>query len=763
MLKKSVFALMMALLIIVSSFGGVAFAGKDNGGYWYSAMFFGKGAYDLGTGNTGNVTIEFDFMPTNCMQNFGIGYADNTTLIDDWSKMAMIITNSYEGETNYFVVRNAKSYVSLQKVYITNGRSYHFKLVTDTAAKKYNVYVTPDGETEIALALNCDYRTGAPAMANVGRLSFTSDFAGAYVISNHTPAAEDKNKTVDTKLKDKEYKGFYTVGKSGDADFLTTDYSTDAECIQAALDAIPSGSRLIINNGIYNITEPVFEAGKDIDLAGSGEVMFNIDIPYSECIGFSGNLIGYNRYLAADTLKGTYAITLDTAADIRAGDLIRIINNKRWAPDDTELKNMLTGEMYMVDTVSGSTVTITEPLMRDYLVSDRAVAMVYRPVKVSVENIQFIQNESASTVDKDTLILYACAESSVKNCKFENAGEASVQIKKCYDMVISDCTIRDSNKAGNGYGVSIADGSAGIRVLGNYIENCRHCIMSGTASMNSGLNRGIVISDNIIIGSKIKDANVIDAHQTTIDYTVTNNIIYPYSDSTRQYAAFYNACQSSVFSNNYVYGGSGVHQRGSVPGGVHVISNNRVDGGALYLGVRPVLGEAITITGNDARNSQNWGILVEVQSFKQYNITGNTIYNCVKEGIKVRLPAIAADASSAVIADNNISKIGETGISISRESIEDTFDCTVNGNVIQNANQKNGGYYGIVLVDINGAVISDNRINNTLGTTAKGIGELQKFAGSDWNYIHHNSIRGTDDAINLMGANSIDADNITTN
>lgn len=558
--------------------------------------------------------------------------------------------------------------------------------------------------------------------------------------------------------------GCYVIAKTGDADYLASAYADDTACIQTALNEVPSGSKIFIRSGVYNITRVIYQSGKDLEITGVGDVIFKCITNQPETIAFSGTNVGSTRMLTQNANQGTYDIKLDNGGSIRAGDLIKINNTDKWAPNDPNYKNQLTGEMYMVKSVSGNTVTITQPLMRNYLTSAGSKAVVFRPIKLRIDNIKFIQGiEGGSTGKKDGLTFEICKESSLINCTFEDFGRVSVKISKCFDMQVSGCTIRNCNMAGNGYGVCINDASAGIRIVNNYIENCRHCITSGANASDSGLNRGIVISDNIIIGSKIKDANVIDSHQATIDYNITNNVIYCYSDDTTQYAAFYDGTQQSTFSNNQVYGGVGVRQRGIVPGGIHVISNNRVTGGSLFRGTNACASESLIITGNDVRNSPNEGILAIDKAFKQYIISDNTVYNCAGDGIRLSLSFLAVDDAEAVISNNNISKVGGNGINVIRESSDDILDCVITGNIIKDAGQSGGSYFGIKLQDIFGAMVTNNVINNRNGLLAAGIGEAQLLSDCNWNCINSNIITGAGSAVKLLGNKSIDKDNISPN
>jgi len=745
--KKLSIVLVVILIMVQLTMGGVFATGGTTNEEWFSKSVFSESVHDLGEDNTGIVNITFDFVPLDKMQDSNIGYADSSTVIDEYSKMSMIIAYNIQGTDVNFVVRNGSIYQCAQVVNVINNKLYHFRIAANLSANTYSVYVTPDGESEKAIAVNYAFRTGAPAMDDVGQLSIQSAVNSAFKINHHY------------------INRYFTIAKSGEADYLASAYANDAACIQAALNEVPSGSKIIIRSGTYNITSVLSQSGKDLDITGAGDVVFNFITSVEGSMSFSGSVAGAARMLTQNASKGTYQIVLDSGANIIAGDLIKLNNTVKWAPDDPNYSNQLTGEMYMIKSVSGNTVTITQPLMRDYLTSVSSKAVVYRPIRIRIDNIKFIQGiESGSTDRKDGLTFDMCKESALINCKIENFGRVSLKICKCFDMLVSGCTIRNANMLGNGYGVDFLDASTGIRIVDNYIENCRHCITSGALANDSGLNRGIVISDNIIIGSNITDANVIDSHQCSIDYTITNNIIYCYSDGTNQYAAFYDGTQQSTFSNNQVYGGVGVRQRGVVPGGIHIISNNRVVGGSLFRGVNANVGESIIITGNDVRNSLNVGISVTAEAFKQYTITDNTIYNCAGDGIDLLFPSAAVNPANAVISNNNILKVNGNGIYVKRSSSSDVLNCVITGNVIQDANQGNGGYNGIKLEDIYGAMVSDNVINNYNGVMTVGIGETQLMTGcSNWNCVHDNIIKGATTAVNLIGSNSINRNNVYPN
>lgn len=152
---------------------------------WISKAAFADSIHDLGENNTGIVTMTFDFIPVDKTQDLTIGYADNSTLINGWSKMSMIISNEIGLDDVYFTARNGGNYEHVNQIPILNGKLYCFRIIADLTAKTYSVYVTPKGGTESVLADNYAFRTNAPLMDDVGQLSFGSAFDGGFAMNNH--------------------------------------------------------------------------------------------------------------------------------------------------------------------------------------------------------------------------------------------------------------------------------------------------------------------------------------------------------------------------------------------------------------------------------------------------------------------------------------------------------------------------------------------------------------------------------------------------
>jgi uncharacterized membrane protein len=533
-----------------------------------------------------------------------------------------------------------------------------------------------------------------------------------------------------------------TVGKSGSVNYLTSNYNTDDACIQAALNAAKSGDTVTIREGDYYISRQIKELNKNLNIIGVGEVTFNLHTGSSPGLCFAGSKIT-TQSLSRSAQTGSSQVILSDASQVRQNDLIQIWKNVQWCPLD--YPDQTTGELYMVKSVSGNTVTLNEPLLRAYNPSETVQVEIYRPIEVHIQNIR-VQNVGATGVYEGMELRY-CKDSSVTDCWFKDNGQASLRINTCFNVDVKNNEIYNSIHAGNGYGVSVANAAAFVNIENNHIENCRHTIMSGTGDFKA-LNRNVIISNNTCVGSSIADANVIDAHPMTIDYTVTGNIVYPKPG----FYAFYDGTLESVFSDNHVYGGGGVKRRGSVDDGKHIIKDNYVKGGTLYQSAGNGVGDTLLITGNSNENGV-YGVSLYNEDYRKVTIDGNKFNSLSDNGILLAMQPTTSDTMDVIISNNIFSNIQKNGMLLKRLDANNKMNLEINNNTIKNANLLSEYYIGIYLVDIWGANVESNYIYNDAGSMYLGIRETGSNA--NWNYIHNNIISGGSKNILTVGKNTI--------
>lgn len=537
-----------------------------------------------------------------------------------------------------------------------------------------------------------------------------------------------------------------TIGTTGSKADYECDGVADDVQIQAAFDAASSGDEIVFLPGSYVLANTLTQIGKNLKLLGIGNVTISGNL--NPCMSFSGTQIT-TQSLTSNATVGTRTVALTSAALVQAGDLIRIHNNVVWSPLDSV--DNVTGEMYLVHSVNVNTVTLKDSLLRSYTTAASSAAIIYRPIQVIIENIEL--NNLDGSQDLAGIDLIFAKTSKIDKCKLARHGKCAIALYTCYDISVSNCTIKDSNTSNMGYAVVFYNGSAYIRMTNNYMGNCKHVIASGSND-NLGNNRGIIISGNTLVAADDSDSHVVDSHPNTIDYVVTNNIITVYTG----WYAFLDGTQYSVFSNNVVWG-NGVLRRGNITGGVHTVSNNIVEGGNLYHCGDAGVGKSLVITGNTVRNSpDSHGISLADESYENYSITNNTVDGCYYKGIYFVLPAAITTPATLLIANNIVRNCQGSGIYVTRESTSDVLYANICGNNVINSNLGNQSACGILIEDVYAANVGDNYVINYTGTMDTGIMEY----GSSCNYsnIHHNTVKGATTPISKVGANTINLNNI---
>ncbi|HEX9061811.1 MAG TPA: X2-like carbohydrate binding domain-containing protein, partial [Clostridia bacterium] len=152
---------------------------------WYSKNGFGVAAYQLGSGNTGIVSTEFDFTPLTTGANGVVGYTGSNVNFTDFSSYTMAI--GVDGSTGSFIVRNGTVNQLLSGVTFnyTVGTKYHIRMVTDLVNKKYSVWATPPNWTEMQIANNFAFRPDSPVISDLGKVGIWSSQDNMFKVENH--------------------------------------------------------------------------------------------------------------------------------------------------------------------------------------------------------------------------------------------------------------------------------------------------------------------------------------------------------------------------------------------------------------------------------------------------------------------------------------------------------------------------------------------------------------------------------------------------
>jgi len=101
-----------------------------------------------------------------------------------YSSLACIV--SFDN-TGHIKVRNGSAYSADSVVAYTAGTSYHVRMLIDVTTHTYSVYVTPEGESEIALATDYAFRTDQAGVTELNAWAMiASTDKGTHTVSNMT-------------------------------------------------------------------------------------------------------------------------------------------------------------------------------------------------------------------------------------------------------------------------------------------------------------------------------------------------------------------------------------------------------------------------------------------------------------------------------------------------------------------------------------------------------------------------------------------------
>jgi len=539
------------------------------------------------------------------------------------------------------------------------------------------------------------------------------------------------------------FRPFLSIGKTNSGADYICDGVDDHVQFQACFNAAPSGSVILILPGTYTFGAgvTVYQNYKDLTIIGLSapeDVVINV-ATYNPAIYFNGQLVS-NQNLTANAAKDAWAVTVSSTSGIAAGDIIVINNNVKWCPD--YYADQTAGEAYLVKSVSGGTINLNEPLLRAYNTSEASEIKVYRPIRMHIENITL--SNASGTGEYAGLRLSFAKDSIIKNCHFYNNGLASVRVQGCYNCFVEQNKIMDSIHAGNGYGISVYDAAAYITLRDNRVENCRHCIMSGTSSFEA-LNRDIVIENNTLIGGDVTGSDVLDCHPSTINQFVRCNKIYPKSTHN----AIWDGSKYSIIESNEIHSGyAAICRRGTVTGGYHIIRDNYMDGSAImYTAVDTSIGDTLIIEGNQFIGPSSYGINLDAETYDHIIIKDNIIKDCTSHGIII----IGRHAGTCIsIEDNEIRSLVGNAIKIDHSSYTNG-KVRIHGNRISEANRNNTTWSSVYLKNITNASITGNRITDADMNQKYCI---QEDTGCDYNRIAFNDFsRFATAALMTVGAN----------
>ncbi|MEN6293606.1 MAG: hypothetical protein ABFD07_16525 [Methanobacterium sp.] len=440
----------------------------------------------------------------------------------------------------------------------------------------------------------------------------------------------------------KQFSNVVTVakdGKKGSADFICSEYDSDDECIQAAINSILSTrSTIYFYDGIYNIINLSIH-NSNILFKGLGNVLFKLSQTSGTMFSsgtshYSTSLISIsNISTTVDTASyTTTTLTLSTVETLLVGDYLKIVDN-------TTYGGYYNGEICRVAAIDENTITLESQLYDTYTQSP-TVQKISMLNNIIFDNINFIgpgvntQSSGFSFAGIDKL--------KFNDCLFSEWGMSAITLTDCINVTFFNVHFRNNYIDGLGYSISLGNACDNIKINScNFEKYGRHYITVGAGEnsiIHGGLTRLIIISNCTFENSYAEAVNTHD--QCRVIMIVTSCKFMSCTLGLELSNAVYAAISNNLFLKcmTPVY---------TLIGGFAHINNNIFD---TFTHMR-VYTDA-NIVNNTFKTS---GIILSVPSTYQnannytLNIKGNTFKDYITAGLQIQY---VLDKVSMVIDDN---------------------------------------------------------------------------------------------------------------
>ncbi|WP_127579489.1 Ig-like domain-containing protein [Paenibacillus koleovorans] len=362
----------------------------------------------IGT-QSGTFTIELDAKPLAANLDAGISLSQGAA--SSWSMPAVVRF----GASNTIEARNDITYTGATPY--SPNTTYHFRIVVNTPAKTYSVYVTPEGGSEITIATDINFRS-TPVVSTLNTLNVMSSGSGGLLIGNVTGGSADITPPT-VSVTAPSASG--TISGSTTLTASASDASGIAN-VQFYVDGIRAGSLLTtspytttfnastLSNGTHAIT------AKATDTAGNVTVSAPVSVTVTG--GGSADSTGPSVSItapSAGTVSGIIAIAATASDDVRVGGVTFKVDGR---PIKAEVLDAPFTASYDTSSLTAGSHTITA-VARDTSGNTTTSSSVEVNVTDSTPPQVIIATPSAGTIYSTSFQLSAVAA--------DNAGIAGVR------------------------------------------------------------------------------------------------------------------------------------------------------------------------------------------------------------------------------------------------------------------------------------------------------------------------------------------------
>ena len=268
----------------------------------------------------------------------------------------------------------------------------------------------------------------------------------------------------------------------------------DGAVIAKAIKDCPAEGVVLLNAGTFTLLSG-FSVNKNITVrgAGPGSTILNVMGSGNQKVSMGGGGFGASIDVNSGYTRGSTSITLASASNIVAGDLLWLDQNNdntttvvtqmgtggscKWCGGlnigSARGGTRTLGQIIKVTGKSGNTVTLEKGLYWDYVAAARpAVFKLTTVSRAGIEDLQVTQGDSYPA--RNLIFMSYCNECWVKNAELKNGKQRHLEVTFSYRFEVRDSFfhLADSYGQDHGYCMSFWDGATDGLVENNIMDTC---------------------------------------------------------------------------------------------------------------------------------------------------------------------------------------------------------------------------------------------------------------------------------------------------